>query len=233
MTTTVYVNHRENQRTLILDCAADLFIAKGIEPVTIGKIAKTAKLTRATIYKYFSNKEEIAQAIFHAITERWQERNEREVYGVEGSGYTRLVAFVESFFNYLFEYPREASFVAEINYLYAKHWSAEQFSTTMLENLNPDRAFVLRCLQDGMADGSIRADMDADLLLAVFFNFLSGMISRFGEMGDKVQAEFGISTRTVFTQLYRTFLDGFKTPTATAPAVDGEQSSRSNGHAES
>lgn len=210
MSGTVYANHRENQRTLILDCAAELFIAKGIEPVTIGQIAKAAHITRATIYKYFSNKEEIAQALFQAITQSWHERNKQEVYGVEGNGYARLQTFNDSLFNYLFQNPREASFVAEVNYLYAKSWSAEQFSETMLANLVEDRAFVLQCIQEGIADGSLRNDMEAELMLAVFFNFLSGTISRFGEMGDKVQAEFGIHTRTVFTHLYHTFLDGLK-----------------------
>ena len=210
MSTTIYANHRENQRALILDCAAELFIAKGIEPVTMGQIAKAARITRATIYKYFANKEEIAHAIFQTITQSWRDRNEREVYGVQGSGYIRLQTFTESLFNYLFQNPREASFVAEINYLYAKTWSAEQFTETMLANLMEDRAFVLQSIHDGMADGSLRNDMEAELMLAVFFNFLSGTISRLGEMGDKVQAEYGISTRTVFTHLYRIFLDGLK-----------------------
>ncbi len=97
MTNTIYVIHRENQREWILEVAEDLFIQKGIEQVTIGDIAKASRLTRATIYKYFSNKEEIAQEIFKSVTKGWRDRNEREVWGFQGTGYQRLERFLTLF----------------------------------------------------------------------------------------------------------------------------------------
>jgi AcrR family transcriptional regulator len=210
----IYSNHRENQKEWILEVSEDLFIQKGIEQVTIGDIAKASRLTRATIYKYFANKEQIAQEIFKIITKGWRDRNELEVWGFQGTGYERLENFIISFFSYLFQNPREAGFVAELNYLYAKEWSAEMFAESMLGNLREDRQFVLESIQHGTNDGSLRKDMDPELMLATFFNFISGMISRLGEMGDKVEKEFGMSTQTIFTQIYRIFLDGLKTPSA-------------------
>ena len=206
----VYVNHRKTQRDGILEVAEELFIKKGIEQVTIGAIAKKSRLTRATVYKYFANKDEIAQEIFKSITKGWRDRNEQEVWGFQGTGYQRLEKFITFFFDYLFQHPREAGFVAELNYLYAKQWSAEMFENTMLENLREDRQFILDSIKIGMKDSSLRTDMDPELMLAAFFNFLSGMISRLGEMGDKVETEFGISSKKIFTQIYRVFLDGLK-----------------------
>lgn len=210
MGTTVYVTHRENQREWILEVAEDLFIQKGIEQVTIGEIAVASRLTRATLYKYFSNKEEMVQEIFKSLTEGWRTRNEREVWTYPGTGYERLERFITVFFGFLFLNPREARFVGEINYLYAKKWSAEMFATTMLENLQDDRRLVLESIRLGMADGSLRRDIEPELMLAAFFNFASGMISRLGEMGDKVEVEFGISAEKIFTQICRVFLDGLK-----------------------
>lgn len=210
MTNHIYANHRKTQREGILEAAEELFIKKGIEQVTIGAIAKESRLTRATVYKYFANKDEIAQEIFKSITKGWRDRNEQEVWGFQGTGYQRLEKFINFFFDYLFQHPREAGFVAELNYLYAKQWSAEMFENTMLENLREDRQFVLDSIKIGMKDSSLRTDMDPELMLAAFFNFLSGMISRLGEMGDKVETEFGISSQKIFTQIYRVFLDGLK-----------------------
>jgi AcrR family transcriptional regulator len=212
MSTNIYANHRENQKEWILEVAEDLFIQKGIELVTIGDIAKASRLTRATIYKYFSNKEQIAQEIFLSVTKGWRDRNEREVWSFQGTGYQRLEKFVTSFFDYLFQNPRETSFVAELNYLYAKQWSAEMFANTMLENLQEDRQFVFNSIQMGMKDGSLRTDIDPELMLAAFFNFISGTFSRLGEMGDKVEKEFGMDTQIIFTKICRIFLDGLKAP---------------------
>jgi len=212
MATGVYTAHRENQRELILEVAEDLFIKHGIEQVTIGKLAKASRLTRATIYNYYANKEEIAQEIFKTITKSWRDRNERETWNFQGTGYERLENFITSFFNYLFQNPREARFVAEVNYLYARHWSVEMFVETMLENLRQDRKYILECIHLGLEDGSLRRDMDPELMLAAFLNFLSGMISRLGAMGDKIAIEFRFGPQEVFTQIYRVFLDGLRPP---------------------
>lgn len=210
MSNNIYVNHRESQRELILEVAENLFIEKGIEPVTVGAIAKQARLTRATIYKYFNNKEEIAKQIYSNVTKGWRDRHENEVWPFEGTGYQRLEKFLQSFFDYLFQNPREARFVAELNYLYAKQWSAESFIETMRDNLQGDYQFVQESIQKGIQDGSLRADIDPELTLAAFFNFLPGMINRFGGMGDKVETEFGINTQAIFTQIYQIFLNGLR-----------------------
>jgi len=210
MTTTVYATHRENQRERILEVAENLFIQKGIERVTIGDIATASRLTRATIYKYFSNKEEMVREIFKIVTKGWQERHKQEVWGFKGTGHQQLEKFITVYFGYLYQNPREASFVAEINYLYGKKWSVEKFTNTMLENLREDRDLILESIQKGIKDGSLRADLEPELMLAAFFNFVPGMISRFGVMGNKVEEEFGIGVQIIFERICRIFLDGLR-----------------------
>jgi AcrR family transcriptional regulator len=211
MTTGIYQNHRENQRDWILNIAEDLFIQNGIDNVTIGEIAEASRLTRATIYKYFANKELIAQEIFKVVTRGWVERNERDVWHVEGSGYAQIERFLTSHFNYLFQTPREARFVAEFNYLYAKKWPAETVKKLFLETLGVEREHIGDCIRRGQADGSLRGDIDAELMLAAVFNFNSGMLSRLGEMGNKIEGEYGLDVQVIFSQICRVFLDGLKT----------------------
>jgi AcrR family transcriptional regulator len=208
MSTGIYINHRENQREWILEVAEGLFIQKGIEQVTIGDIAEASRLTRATIYKYFSNKEQMAQEIFKSVTKGWVERDEREVWSCQGNGYALVERFVNSHFTYLFQNPREASFVAEFNYLYAKEWPTETAMKLFAENLEGERSRLLNSVRRGQQDGSLRTDIDAELLLATILNFNSGMMSRLGELGSKVEGEYGLSVQAIFQQICRVFLDG-------------------------
>lgn len=210
MSTTIYAAHRENQREWILEVAEDLFIQKGIEQVTIGDIATASRLTRATIYKYFSNKEEMAQEIFKVVTKGWVERNEHEVWNFQGTGYELIERFVKSHFSYLFNNRREASFVAEFNYLYAKEWSAETAMKIFTENLEGERQRLLECIHKGRKDGSLRTDIDPELMLASIFNFNSGMMSRLGELGDKVEGEYSLNVQAIFQQICQIFLDGIQ-----------------------
>lgn len=50
-------------RTRILDVAKDLFYEKGIQNTSVDEIAKSAKMSKSTMYVYFKSKEEIANCI--------------------------------------------------------------------------------------------------------------------------------------------------------------------------
>lgn len=210
MSSGIYAAHRENQREWILEVAQNLFTQHGIEAVTLADVAKAARLTKATLYRYFSSKEEMAQEIFKIVTRGWGERNQREVWALPGSGYDYVVRFVTSHFNYLFQNSREARFVAEFNYKYAQAWPAELMNSLLAETLSDERQRLLDSIRTGQQDGSLRADIDPEVLLATIFNFNSGMLSRVGEMGDKLEGEYGLSLEAIFSQVCRVFLDGLQ-----------------------
>ena len=58
-----YYGHRERQRDRILMTAEQLFTRDGIDNVSIADIADAVGMTRATIYRYFANRIEIAWAL--------------------------------------------------------------------------------------------------------------------------------------------------------------------------
>jgi hypothetical protein len=113
----------------------------------------------------------------------------------------------------LARHTREARFVAEFNYLYAKEWSVEVMTQLLAENLELDRQRLRESVRQGQADGTIRTDIDLELMVAAIFNFNSGMLSRLGEMGDKIEGEYALSLPTIFAHVCRIFLDGLKAPT--------------------
>lgn len=210
MTTGIYAAHRENQREWILEVAQNLFTQKGIEAVTLTEIAQTARLTKATLYRYFSSKEEMAQEIFKVVTKGWEKRNEHDVWALSGNGFDYVERFVTSHFNYLFQNSREARFVAEFNYKYAQAWPAELMTELLTETLSEERQRLVDSIHAGQLDGSLRKDIDAGVMLAAIFNFNSGMLSRVGEMGVKVEGEYGLSLEAIFSQVSRIFLDGLR-----------------------
>jgi AcrR family transcriptional regulator len=206
----IYAAHRKNQREKILEVAEELFIEKGIEPVTIADIAAASRLTRATIYKYFANRKEIAFEIFKTIISGWHERDKREVWSHPGNGYQRIEKFLTSFCDYLLQFPKETRFVAEFNYLYAKEWPTSQVLETLQQSLNEDRHLVVKSVRQGIADGSLRPDLDPALMVAAIYNLNSSLLGRLGQMGIKLQEEYGISAERIFNEIYRIFINGIK-----------------------
>ncbi len=210
MTQSVYANHRENQTEKILDVAEDLFIERGIGPVNMGDIADAARLTRATIYKYFANKEQIALEIFKEVLRGWHERNVRDVYSFPGTGYQRLERFLFSFFAYYYQYPREAQFFSEFMALWGRELPLDVTTKIVYDILDEDKVFVMACIHQGIQDGTLRRDIDPSLVVDSIFNFNSAILSRMGLLGDKLEKEFHRSNQEIIDTICRLFLDGLK-----------------------
>jgi AcrR family transcriptional regulator len=205
----VYASHRKNQRDKILEVAENLFIKKGIDPVTIAEIASASRLTRATIYKYFDNRIEIAFEIFKTILSHWRDIAAAQVLSQRGTGFQRIEKFLTSFYDYLMTYPRETRFIAEFNYLYAREWPARQVLHA-LESLEDVRRIIVEYLRQGIEDGSLKSDLNPELTMAAIFNLNSSLVGRLGEMGKKLQDEFDLTAEQIFAEIYRIFINGIK-----------------------
>jgi AcrR family transcriptional regulator len=205
----VYASHRKNQRDKILEVAENIFIKKGIDPVTIADIASASRLTRATIYKYFDNRKEIAFEIFKTVISNWRDIAAAQVLSNQGTGFQRIEKFLTSFCDYLMTYPRETRFIAEFNYLYAREWPARQVLHA-LESLEDVRRIIVEYLRQGIKDGSLKSDLNPELTMAAIFNLNSSLVGRLGEMGKKLQDEYDLTAEQIFAEIYRIFINGIK-----------------------
>ncbi|MBS3808751.1 MAG: helix-turn-helix transcriptional regulator, partial [Desulfobacterales bacterium] len=59
----------------IVKAAEHIFARKGFQAATVADIAKKAKVSEATIYEYFSSKEELLFAIPAETIREYQEKN--------------------------------------------------------------------------------------------------------------------------------------------------------------
>jgi len=205
----IYTSHRKNQRDKILEVAENLFIKKGIDPVTMADIASASRLTRATIYKYFDNRKEIAFEIFKTVISNWRDIAAAEELSHGGTGFQRIERFLTSFCEYLMANPRETRFIAEFNYLYAREWPARQVLHA-LESLEDVRRIIVEYLRRGIQDGSLKSDLDPELTMAAIFNLNSSLVGRLGEMGKKLQDEYDLTAEKIFAEIYRIFINGIK-----------------------
>jgi AcrR family transcriptional regulator len=202
----IYHAHRENQNERILEAAEELFIRDGIDNVSMGAIAKTARLARKTLYEYYTNKQEIAFAILQIIADERTSNFERPPQP-EGTGFQRVEGYLLHMVHLLESHPEHFRFLVEFNMLYAREGGAERLRQVFVGRSD----YPLQMIKLGIRDGSIRPDADADLLCASLLNLVAGMNTRFALLGSQVAEEYGFPALDMYHEICRNFLRGIQT----------------------
>jgi len=207
--TRTYRSHRESQRERILEAAERLFIEQGIDGISLSDIARAARVTRNTVYEYFPNKQEVAWAILQKIFEQGS-ADFQDAPG--GSGFERIrramFLFIER------ANPDHSRYIVEFNSMYAREGGSERMRA--ITGRSPDDApgSFYALVRLGIADGSLRPDLDPDLVAAAIWNLLSGMNARFALLGEHITTEYGRPPGEIFREILRAFLRGIQSNTS-------------------
>lgn len=198
-----YQHHRENQRERILDVAEQLFIRDGLDGVSVSDIARAARITRNTLYEYFPNKQEVAWAIFQKVVE---DGKGASMLPREGSGYQRVEGFILRMVGLLETHAEHLRFVVEFNTLYAREGNPSR----VRQMWSGGHAALAEMVRQGIADGSLRPDLDPELLSAAMINLLNAVNSRFALLGDLIGEEYGQPVMEMYREICRAFLRGIQ-----------------------
>lgn len=211
----VYRAHRDRQRGLILNTARTLFAQRGIEQVTLAEIVTAAGLTRSTIYQYFSNKDDLVWAIYQDILERETEGLLQEMQDSSGTAYDKLAIYLTHLGNKLVDDPDEVRFYAQFDSLYARDSSADRMLALQAQSIPVSlRTFLSSLVQEGIADGSLRPDLNPEVTLPAFFNAAEAARRRLASMPGHIKAVYGQTPDRLFHETARILLQGIKAPEA-------------------
>ena len=169
------VEEKERRRGEIVDAAERLYAKKGWESVTMDQVAKGARLSRALLYVYFRDRDELQFAIgeraLKVLRERFAEAVARHARGLD-----KVEAIGRAYMEYAREFPHYFDICARFQ---AHAMSTEPGSNEGACAIAGDAtmAVVVGAITTGIADGSIRADIGDPMLFAVtLWAFTHGVI---------------------------------------------------------
>lgn len=209
-----YHLHRERQRQRILDAARRLFDERGIDRTTTAEIVSASGVRASTLYEYFSNKDDIVWAMLSDLLREGAEQAERSVAGAK-DGLSRIAALLEHFAEELSTHPEKVRFMAQFDAMYARDWPVERLLTLERQIYDQSLDVFRTLIQDGIADGSLRSDLDPDLSLHAVVNAVIAAQRRLASLGTKVELEYGQPIQQLFRETIRIIVFGLR---ATAPA---------------
>src|SRR5215467_12842532 len=95
---------KERRRGEFLDATESLYARQGWEAVTMDQVARTARLSRALVYMYFRDKDDLLFAIGERAMKQLYQRFKAAV-DAPGSGRDRIVAIGRAYMGYALEFP--------------------------------------------------------------------------------------------------------------------------------
>ena len=180
--------HREK----IAAAASVLFMKKGIAVTSMDDIAKAAGYSKATLYVYFENKEEIVgilalesmQKLYSYISSALeQHETTKEKYDFICRGLA----------DYQEEFPLYFKMVLDkinIDYEQGKHLPEERETYQVGEQINEK---LKEFLISGMEKGDLRKDLEILPTIFHFWGMLSGLIQLASSKEEYIQRSMGLS----------------------------------------
>jgi AcrR family transcriptional regulator len=150
-------------RRRLLDAAIQLFSASGYHGVSVDQIVAAARVNKRMVYHYFGSKDAIFQAALHEVYGRLESI---EFHAVErGRGpREKLTRLLEGYFDFLDQNPEFTQLLLWENADRGRHIAKQVHRLTK----NPFLEGFRKIVDDGMAAGEFRPDLDVAHLLIHF-----------------------------------------------------------------
>ncbi len=168
---------REKEQKIrdLVAAAEKCFFSKGIANTTMDEIAKCAEYSKGTLYLYFKNKEELASAVL-IDTLGIMTKVLTENLCLEKSGLENVRELALGYFNFFQIYPKNFEFMMEKDLYFDKNDDMPYTQKCYRAGDNALEA-VADIIKKGIADGSIRDNLDPNISSIIVWGQLHGIIT--------------------------------------------------------
>lgn len=191
--TTMTRRERERQAREgeIVAAAEALFCEKGFDATAMDEIAAAAQFTKRTLYQYFQNKEELFYAA--ALTCFTQLRaSVAQAAEAGATGIQRLRLGGEGYYRFFRDQPQKMRLIGELGQIKKRFAGGGARLDALLAADNALFQWMAQAVEQGKADGSVRADVDSmQTTFSVIF-MLTGFFNQLAATGETFMAHFGL-----------------------------------------
>lgn len=164
---------RERRRSEIIAAALALYPDQGWDAVTMDHVARRARLSRALLYVYFRDKDDLLFAISSLALEELRRRFETAV-----AGHTLGLDQVEAIGRAYVQFQRDVPHLYDACARFHAHEAGDEPNESACNVKGGEALEVIhKALRTGIADGSVRSDVGPPEVVALtLWSFTYGLI---------------------------------------------------------
>lgn len=198
---------KEQRKTGIIDAAERLFFSRRYEDVSMDDIAREVELNKATLYLYFENKETLFATLvlrgIEILKEKYLECMEKQVPGI-----VKVALMGQAYYQFSQEYP---DYLRLIHFYGSERFSKENpYTAEIGKGYGTCRMILRDAIQEGIDDGTIRADLDPFLTSMYLMISFMGILSMEDKWKRVIEAE-GFSYEQYCREFFRFITPAFST----------------------
>ncbi|SHK55539.1 transcriptional regulator, TetR family [Desulfatibacillum alkenivorans DSM 16219] len=173
----------ELRKTQILQAAAKVFAEKGFQEGTIPDVAKESGVSEASIYEYFSNKENLLFSIPMEAMQRLSEKIDFHLKLIRGSAEKlRAILYLQLLF-----YIENRDYAAVIMLILKQN--RRFLDTEAHQAIRKHLKTVDKVIRDGMECGEFRNDMDPYLIRSTCLGSMEHVVTNWLMLGHPTDEE--------------------------------------------
>ncbi|MEO8464755.1 MAG: TetR/AcrR family transcriptional regulator [Gammaproteobacteria bacterium] len=171
------VEEKEQRRTEIVDAAEAVYAEVGWDAATIDQVARRARLSRALVYVYFKDKQDLHFAIVERALADLHRRFE-DAARRPGTGIEKVEAIGRAYVQYSREVPYYFDACSQFQaYQAGEADTADDNEEACLAASRQVHGVLVEAIRTGMHDGTIRPDLGDPLMTAIaLWGFAHGII---------------------------------------------------------
>ncbi|MFR4624151.1 MAG: TetR/AcrR family transcriptional regulator [Gemmiger formicilis] len=199
------------KKRAVIEIAENLFLSQGLATTEMKEIARCASISRSTLYRMFDSRETLAFAVADKCLHELFDPKPMEIYGTDRSGFEILRSYSSNLIETMIQGVRYVKYLSEFDQMFSGDYpdTPEARKYVQFNRQRHDRQILLNILRLGTEDGSIRGDIDANMLELTIGNTLLGVAQRILPREKNYQQEYGYG-REILYNVMELMLEGVR-----------------------
>ncbi len=193
-------NDNAIRKRIIRKCT-EIFLRNGFAKISMDEIAQSLGMSKKTIYKHFSNKEDLVKTVIISFRDQTLSRIESILDDEDIDTYLRLVKMLEATGEQLSKIQRPV--LEDIKKHLPDFWiDVEKRRRTILKQVYG------KIIADAKKERIVRQDTDEDFFILMYMSLITSIVN------PEVMADLNYSASQVFRNIVKTLFTGILTDEA-------------------
>jgi AcrR family transcriptional regulator len=168
---------KERKRAMMLEAAEELILEKGLDSLNMDEVAERAEVSKGSLYQYFNNKTDLVLGICDKATTLLSNEIQK-VLTLDLPGIKLVNKIGATFLSFVGSHPEYFRAMRFQENLKEENIDFEsEYMTSCKENSKSSFTCMVRAIQIGMQDGTIKTEYDPKQLAALLWSTSHGMVT--------------------------------------------------------